>query len=154
MAFVLTMYEVLQKGLELTGFDLYRQQSVSRGTSNKTGALQGAFRVWSVCICADLGRPANDSWWRQWLSKVDFNYFLVSVHFLWRYPTEQEQIGVFKICDKSARSWSWFYARKVQALKEQKVSYERLAPAVITKYFSHFLYCGIHHVTLPPGSVT
>ena len=58
----------------------------------------------------------EDTW------KMDPDSFLMALHFLTRYPTEHEQSGIFKICEKTARSWTWIYARKIQALKEQKVS--------------------------------
>lgn len=46
----------------------------------------------------------------------------MAVHFLARYPTEQEQAGIFKVCDKTARCWSWYFATKIQMLKEEKVN--------------------------------
>ena len=62
--------------------------------------------------------------------KMDPDSFLMAIHFLAHYPTEQEQTGIFKICDKTACSWSWFYARKIQELKGEKVS------IVLTALFS------------------
>jgi len=53
---------------------------------------------------------------------MDLNYFLMGLRFLKRYPTECELAGTFKICEKTARTWAWFYAQKIQALKGQKVS--------------------------------
>ena len=109
MVLVFTVDEVLQKGLVLIGFDRYRQQSVSRVTNLvRFRAHFGSDPVVYAQIWEDLQMIPdgnNDH------PKEDFNYFLMSVHFLWRYPTEQEQTGrVFKVCDKSARSWSWYYA--------------------------------------------
>ena len=62
--------------------------------------------------------------------KMDPDSFLMAIHLLAGYLTEQEQTGIFKICDKTAHSWSWFYARKIQALKGAKVS------IVLTALFS------------------
>ena len=55
--------------------------------------------------------------------KSDADYFLMAIHFLkWCYPTEQQQTGTFKLCEKTARKYAWYFASKVQALKGQKVS--------------------------------
>ena len=54
--------------------------------------------------------------------KMDPDSFLIALHFLTCYPTEQEQSSIFKICDKTARLWTWVYVRMIQALKGKKVS--------------------------------
>jgi hypothetical protein len=48
--------------------------------------------------------------------------FLMAFHFMKCYPTENQLSGLFKICEKTARKWGWFYAKKIQALKEEKVN--------------------------------
>jgi hypothetical protein len=54
--------------------------------------------------------------------KTDSACFLLAIHFLKAYPTETEQAGVFRVCEKTARKWGWFFAGKIQALKGSKVS--------------------------------
>ena len=53
---------------------------------------------------------------------TDADTFLMAIHFLARYPTDEEQSAIFKLCDRTIRDWKWFYAKKIQALKGQKVS--------------------------------
>ena len=52
--------------------------------------------------------------------KMDPETLLKAIHFLAHYLTEQEQTGISKICDKTGCSWSWFYIRKLQALKGER----------------------------------
>lgn len=67
--------------------------------------------------------------------------FLMALHFLKCYPTENQLSGLFKFCEKTARKWGWFYARKIQALKEEKVSslLTNWQKALITLDLHHFL---------------
>jgi hypothetical protein len=48
--------------------------------------------------------------------------FLLALHFIKCYHTENQMSGLFKICERTVRKWAWFYAKKIQALKQQKVS--------------------------------
>ena len=43
----------------------------------------------------------------------------MSIHFLWRYPTEHERTGLLKSATTQRVRGAGFYAQKVQALKEQ-----------------------------------
>jgi hypothetical protein len=54
------------------------------------------------------------------------NAFLMSLHFLKCYPTENQRSGIFQICKRTARKWGWFYCRKIQALKKEKVRTDQL----------------------------
>jgi hypothetical protein len=42
--------------------------------------------------------------------------FLLSMHFLYQYPTEIEQTNLWKKCRNTVRKWSWYYVEKVRAL--------------------------------------
>jgi hypothetical protein len=120
MVVILTADEFLRKGLELVGFDHRRQQQVCRATNlsrfkGHYGSNPNVYaQIWEDLQMTD--EALEDSW------KMDPDSFLMALHFLTRYPTEQEQAGIFKICEKTARSWTWIYARKIQALKKHKVS--------------------------------
>lgn len=119
MVVVVTADELLRKGLELVGFDRDRQHRVCRATNLlRFKGHYGSNPIVYAQIWEDLQAKETP----EEASKMDPDSFLMALHFLTRYPTEQEQAGIFKICDKTARTWSWIYAGKIQALKEQKVS--------------------------------
>ena len=102
MVVVLTADELLRKGLELVGFDRSCQQRVCR--ANNLKRFKGHYRSNPVVyaqIWEDLQQmpeALEDTW------KMDPDSFLMALHFLKRYPTEHEQSGIFKICEKTARS--------------------------------------------------
>jgi len=45
----------------------------------------------------------------------------MSLHFLYRYPTELEREAIFDKSPKTIREWTWYYIEKIQALKAEKV---------------------------------
>jgi len=53
--------------------------------------------------------------------KIDLKYFLMGLHTLRKYPTEIEREAIFDVSIRSGRDWSWFYVRKIQALKALKI---------------------------------
>ena len=55
-------------------------------------------------------------------TKTDLESFLMGIYFLKCYPNEAQLSAIFKICEKTAQKWGWFFARKIQALKKEKVS--------------------------------
>jgi hypothetical protein len=52
----------------------------------------------------------------------DPSRFLMAMHFLRAYRTEEQTAGTFRMNEKTARKWCWKYAKKIQALKGKKVS--------------------------------
>ena len=122
MVEILTANEILRKGLELVGFDWHRQRNVSRPTNlQRFRAHYGSNPVVYAQIWEDLQTTAIPEA-RIDTKIADSDNFLMAIRFLKGYPTESEQAGIFKLCEKVVRKWTWYYACKVQALKGQKVS--------------------------------
>lgn len=122
MLVILTADEMLRKGLEHVGFDRARQQNVSKRTNiRRFMAHFGSSPVVYAQVWEDLQTTAILQA-RIDATKSDADSFLMAVHFLKCYPTEDELSGRFQICEKTARKWAWYFATKIQALKEQKVS--------------------------------
>jgi len=53
---------------------------------------------------------------------ANLDKFMLTIHFFECYTSEARLAASFNICEKSARTACWFYAKKVQALKTEKVS--------------------------------
>ena len=121
---ILTPDEILQKGLELVGFSCRRQQNVTRPTNLvRFRAHYGSnpivySQIWEDLLTTDIPEA------RLAITKLAgaVDAYLMAIHFLKCYPTENEQSGVFQLCEKTARKWAWYYASKIQAFKGQKVS--------------------------------
>ena len=119
---ILTADDMLRKGLELGGFDRSRQKKVRRAQNlERFRALYGSNPVVYAEIFEDL-QTTEIAEARVDSDMICVDSFLMALHFLKCYPTENQLSGLFQICEKSARKWAWFYAKKIQALKQQKVS--------------------------------
>jgi hypothetical protein len=124
MVVIFTPDEVLRIELEVVGFDHCRQNNVHRNTNlsrfkSHYGSLPIVYaQIWEDFQTTEVAEA------RIAVPKlVDFDYFLMAIHFLKCYPTEKQQEGIFKCCEKTARKWAWYYSTKMQALKVQKVSF-------------------------------
>lgn len=71
-----------------------------------------------AAICNDL-QTSDDP--NAHVNVVNIPYFLMAVHFLKVYPTELSSCGAFGVSDKTCRHWTWYYLKKIQALKSTKV---------------------------------
>ena len=77
--------------------------------------------------------PALESLWLDLLgtSTIDFepqlkhfDYYMISIHFLAKYPTELEMEAKFEKSDRTARDWVWkFWLPKIQSLKPMKIQW-------------------------------
>lgn len=47
----------------------------------------------------------------------------MTMHHLKRYATEVEQEAIFDISHMCGQDWCWFYIKKIQALKAQKITW-------------------------------
>ena len=126
MVVILTADEFLRKGLLLVGFDDRRQQSVQRKTNNERFKTHfGSDPVVCAQIWEDLQTSENED--LRISEKASANSFLQGMHFLKCHPKENEREGTFKMCRTTARAWGWYFAEKIQALKEEKVSLKKFA---------------------------
>jgi hypothetical protein len=113
--------EMLHIGLEQVGFDLYRQNSVSRATNvlrfvshyGSTPLVCAA--VWEDLITTEIPEAKI-------AAGTAPDKFFLGMYFLKVYPTEEKLAACFKVCEKAARKWAWIFACKIQALKAKKVS--------------------------------
>lgn len=124
MPVVYSSDEILARGLSLVGLDLSCQRKVCRDTNlERFRSHYGSNPIIYAQIWEDLQTtPIDEARISGADANTGLNYFLMSIHFLKCYPTEQQQVSRFQISDRTVREWTWFYLKKVQALKAQKVS--------------------------------
>jgi hypothetical protein len=121
MVVILTANEILRNGLLLVGFDVRRQENVKRETNvGRFRTHYGSDPVVYAQIWEDLQTTENLE--ARISEKASIDSFFQGIHFLKCYPKEAERAGTFKMCETTARTWGWYFAGKVQALKEEKVS--------------------------------
>jgi hypothetical protein len=120
MALLLTADEMMRKGLELCGFDGRRQNKASKALNlRRFKAHFGSMQVVYAQIWKDLQTTRIPE--ARIAGKVCVDSFLMAIHFLKIYSTEEVLSGLFKICERSVRKWVWYYVIKIQAHKKEKV---------------------------------
>jgi hypothetical protein len=120
---IATADEILRKGLEMGGFDLRRQQSVKRTTCLKRfRALYGSNPIVYAQIIEDL-QTTHIAEARVDSKNISVEKLLIAMNFLKCYQSEEVRSGQFRVSEKTARKWGWFYSKKIQALKEQKIGW-------------------------------
>lgn len=60
-----------------------------------------------------------------------FNDFLIALHWMKLYPTERSRKVTLSVCRVTGRKWSWFYARRIAALKDDSIVWP---PSFKTQY--------------------
>ena len=113
--------EMMMMSLEMAGFDHRRQERVQRATNvRRFKSFYGSSPLVCAAIWEDLVTATIPE--AQILPSTSVSKFFLALYFLKEYPTEEKLAGAFKTCEKTARKWAWYFAQKVQALKEKKVS--------------------------------
>lgn len=112
---------LMKRGLKLVGYSKKRQSNVCAATLyERFRANYGSDPEVYAKLFVDLQTtPIPEAQ----VSEKDLcvDDFLMSLHFLKCYPTELQQEAIFKVCNKTARKWTWFYITKMHHLKQQKV---------------------------------
>ena len=112
---------ILTIGLNFLGFNPYRTQQHSVNKNKKH--FEHAFGASTKACCAlfndlkdlDLGAVA--------IEKPKLTHFLLALHWLRRYPTEEASSGLSGLDEDTVRKWVWRYCIAIQALKAYKVSF-------------------------------
>lgn len=118
---VVTPDEILREGLEIGGFGLKRQQKVTRKTLlRRFKAFYGSNPIVYAEIIEDLQTTQCEKA-HVAPNKISVEKLLLAMSFLKCYQSEEVRAGSSKYTEKTVRKWGWFYARKIQALKEEKI---------------------------------
>jgi hypothetical protein len=120
---IITPDDMLRIGLIAVGFTEDRIQKVARRTNLKRfRAHYGSNPIVYAYIWADLLSTTNPDA-RIDAAKADLNAFLMCLNFLKCYPSEPVLAGRFGMCETTTRNWHCFFAKRMQALKTDKVRY-------------------------------
>lgn len=119
---ILTPKEMLQAGLEAMHYSADRINRVKNQSTNIQRFKDhfGCHPHVAATIFEELQITRLDSA-RLGKNKVSAFYFLASLYFLKVYETEKRREPIFDLSPKTMRNWVWYYVRKIQALKEEKI---------------------------------
>lgn len=136
MIVIQTPDEILVRGLELVGIDRDRQKRFKQSIKLEHFRSHfGSDPVVYADIWEDL-QTTNLPAAIMILKHSDVDSFLMTLHFLKRYPTEIELATRFNMNERTVREIIWKFARKLQALKTQKVCSVDL---FLNPFFAHYL---------------
>jgi hypothetical protein len=123
--------DLMSIGLELVEFNASRQANVKRATNLKRfKSFYGSAPVVNANIWADLLTTNIKEARLSWLEACIENY-LLAIHFLKVYPTDDMLAGKLKMCVKTAQKWAWLnflhsmHLRRIEK-KEQNAAHKRL----------------------------
>jgi hypothetical protein len=117
----LTADEMLRKGLILVGWEPQRQVTVREEKKlDRFKSFYGSTPTVLAKIYEDL-QTTDIVDARINARKHSCDKFLMTAYFFKIYPSEAMMAGTFKVDEKTARKWIWFFAEKIQALKKTKV---------------------------------
>ena len=128
ICFVVRMVELIDENLMLTlglnfvGFKPSRTRNHSANTNKNH--FERAFGASSKACCAlfnDL-QVVNLELVAA-IKKPQVTHFLLALHWLKRYPTEEASAGLYGLDEDTIRKWIWKYCTAIQALKTRKVSF-------------------------------
>jgi hypothetical protein len=122
LARIYSPVEILYRGLGIAGFDEDRIARVENPLN------QRRFRSWfgsNSNVCARIWEDLLTTEIEEARIPLNANpdYFLMALHFLKVYSTEEHRSGTFGIGERTVRKWTWYFVGKLSALKEQKVSF-------------------------------
>lgn len=110
---------MLSKGLALIGYACQHGNVSDKTWVYRFRGFYGSDPVVYSKLFEDLKEKSLSECNRQ--DQLSIDYFLMTIYFLRCYPTELHISALFKVSEKTARTWVWFYISKIQGLKSQKV---------------------------------
>lgn len=123
---ILTDDEVLQRGLELLGYNLQKQDRVIRRTRIRRFKRQYGSHPYVCAILweelqttsvAAANVPEGSNKMR------DFDMMLLTLFYLKGYPLEESLAARFQVHEQTGRKWVRYYVKKIAALLSSKVEW-------------------------------
>ena len=125
---ILTPKEILQIGLRLVNYSEGRISRAKKTSTNTTRFKShfGVNQIVAAQVFEDLQTTDHEEA-RLDEDKIEIKYFLQALSFLYIYETEQRREPVFDLSHKTMRNWVWYYVKKIQALKKDKIVFPDVA---------------------------
>jgi hypothetical protein len=118
---VLTPDEVLFRGLAVFKFTVQRQNKCSRATNlDRFANYFGRSPTALGCLWVDLQTTQNPNAKVVGSDKM-FYHFMMAIHHLRKYPTEEDHEGNFGCCPNTARKYIRIFMKRIQAMKDEKI---------------------------------
>jgi len=113
--------EILQRGLELAGYDITRQKVCRRTNLQRFKSAYGSSPIILSIIWCDLQTTSNPKCRIDALASKNIDMFFLAFNFLFEYGTEHNEAGQFDCDEKTGRKWKWYFVEKINNLKDEKI---------------------------------
>ena len=118
---ILTPKEILSIGLKMVHFTDARIDRASLKTNTKRFKDHfGCNQLVAAQMFEDL-QVSKNAEARLDDDRINANYFLQALHFLYGYETEGKREPKFDLSHKTLRQHAWYYVQKISALKHEKI---------------------------------
>lgn len=123
-AVILTAKEIMEEGLVLVNYTLARIYRTKNSKTNKQRFKDHFGCSPSVCarIFEDL-QTTDDENARLDDKMISIHALLMTLHLMYRYPTEKQAEAIFDLSPKTMRQKVRYYIKKIQALKAEKIQF-------------------------------
>jgi len=111
-------------GLELMGFGL-RNPPRTKKDVDRFLACFGTTPESASAIFDALQVTTNEKAYVK-PSDLKFRYFMMTLNWMKSYQVEHVLAGLFKVHEDTVRKWTWFYTKRIQGLKEEKIRWDVL----------------------------
>lgn len=113
-------------GLELMGF---RPKEPIARTKQNLARFLGCFGTTPEAASAIFSDLQTTTIEKAVVEGINFKHFMMTLNWLKSYKIEHELAAAFHLHEDTVRKWTWFYTRKIQALKEVKIRWDVLENA-------------------------
>ena len=128
---VMTSKETLAAGLELVGFDercrnkVRIAENLSRFRAHCGSGPRVSVTLWEMLQTTQIGTASSVPFILKLSAVTCFQYYLMKIHLLCYYPTEDQAEAVFAkslgVCDKTWSHWSWKIIEVIHNLHTQVI---------------------------------
>jgi hypothetical protein len=120
---IFTIDELLKLGLRMVRYRSKRIRRAKRETNlNRFRKHFGSSPLVCALIWEDLQTTkVRDAWVPPDSRRIE--YLLMAMHHLKLYPKEYEREAMWDVSEMWGRDWVWYFVEKIQALKEEKITW-------------------------------
>jgi hypothetical protein len=110
----------MKEGLLLCGFDNSKQNRVGQNTNRKRFKdWYGSLPIVYAALWEDLQATTIDK--ARINEGIGIKFFVYGLSWLKKYQVMPVEAAIFNISKRTAQKYHWYFAHKIQALKEEKI---------------------------------
>lgn len=138
-----TSAETMNQGLDYVGLSARQGRASLQTNKDRFISHYGSSPVVCARLWEDLQTTTIPAARVNEESERSFKYFLQALHFLTTYQREEQRVATFGSSVRADRQWTWYFVKKIAALKALKVSVHRsLLTGSSSGSISHWLFLG------------